>query len=127
MSSPASIRARSRSAASKAMASSPSRTTRSRMASGFARPATGPALQRALQPEPRSGWREPATAVRTHFLDHRDQRLPLIGERVLDAGRHLGVGVPLDDLAFLERPQPQRERARADPLQRALKLAEAAI
>ena len=37
-----------------------------------------------------------------------------------------GIGVALDDPLLLQRPQAQRERARADPLQRALQLAEAA-
>ena len=50
---------------------------------------------------------------------------PFSVSAVLDPRRHLGVGAPLHDPVLLERPQPQREGARADPLQRALQLAEA--
>ncbi len=69
---------------------------------------------------------EPARAVAAHVLDQRHQRLALLGQRVLDPGRHLGEGVALDDALLFQRPQAQREGARADPLQRALQLAEAA-
>src|SRR5579862_2192496 len=61
-----------------------------------------------------------------HALDDREQVDPLLRERVLDARRDLGVGVALDDAVLLERAQPQRERPRADPRERALELAEAA-
>ena len=54
------------------------------------------------------------------------QRLALGRERVLDPRRHLGIGVALDDALLLERPQPQRQRPRADAGERALELAEAA-
>ena len=50
---------------------------------------------------------------------------PFSRQRVLDARRHLGEGVALDDALLLERAQPQRERARADPGERAFELAEA--
>ena len=69
---------------------------------------------------------QPAHAVAAHVLDQRHQRLALLGERVLDPRRHLGEGVAGDDALRFQRPQAQRERARADPLERALQLAEAA-
>ena len=69
---------------------------------------------------------EPAHAVAAHVLDQRHQRLALLGERVLDPRRHLREGVAGDDALGFQRPQAQREGARADPLQRALQLAEAA-
>ena len=65
-------------------------------------------------------------AVAAHVLDQRHQRLALLGQRVLDPRRNLGEGVARDDALLFQRPQAQRERARADPLQRALQLAEAA-
>jgi hypothetical protein len=71
-------------------------------------------------------FEQPATAVAAHVLDQRHQRFALLGQRVLDPGRHLGEGVAGDDALFFKRPQAQREGARADPLQRALQLAEAA-
>ena len=78
-----------------------------------------------------SGWRQSSdaellAAVAAHVLDQRDQRPALGGQRVLDPRRHLRVGVPLDDALLLERPQPQRQRPRADAGERALELAEAA-
>src|SRR6185295_4240312 len=69
---------------------------------------------------------QPAAAVGAHVLDQGYQGLALLGEGVLDPGRHLGEGVALDDALLFQRPQAQRERARADPLERALQLAEAA-
>src|ERR1700733_11667570 len=68
---------------------------------------------------------DPATTVLAHALDDRQQIAPLVGQRVFDPGRNLGVGVALDDPILLERPQTQRQRARADPGERALELAEA--
>src|SRR4029453_18465866 len=59
-------------------------------------------------------------------LVQRPERLALRRERVLDARRHLGEGVPLDDALLLERTEAQRERPRANPGQGALELAEAA-
>ena len=50
---------------------------------------------------------------------------PFSVKRVLDPRRDLGIGAPLDDPLLLERAQAQREGARADPLERALELAEA--
>ena len=61
-----------------------------------------------------------------HAIDDRQQVDPLLGQRVLDARRDLGVGVALDDPVLLERPQAKRQRAGADPRERALELAEAA-
>src|SRR5436309_693776 len=53
--------------------------------------------------------------------------LDAVGVRadVLDARRHLGVGMALDDPLFLQRAQAQAERARADAGEGALQLAEA--
>ena len=69
---------------------------------------------------------QPLAAVATHVVDQRDEGLALRGERVLDPGRHLGVGLARDDSLLLERPQPQRQRARADAGERPLELAETA-
>src|SRR4051794_622250 len=68
---------------------------------------------------------EPFFAVAAHRLDDRDQRAALLGQAVLDARRHLGEGLALDHALLLQCSQPQRQRARADALQRALQLAEA--
>src|SRR5271165_1254314 len=68
---------------------------------------------------------EPVFAVRAHVVDDRQQRPALLGERVLDARGHLGERVALDDALLLERTQAQRQRARADPRERAFELAEA--
>ena len=43
--------------------------------------------------------------VAAHVLDQRHERLTLRGERILDPGRDLGIGVPLDDALLLERPR----------------------
>src|SRR5262249_44633773 len=63
-------------------------------------------------------------AVRPHAVDDRDERAALLGQRVLDARRDLGIRAALDDALFLQRAQPQRERARGDAAERALELAE---
>src|SRR6266487_1872043 len=68
---------------------------------------------------------QPALAVLAHRLDDRDERAALLGEQVLDARRNLGERRALDDALLLERAQAQRQRTRADALQRALELAEA--
>ena len=73
-------------------------------------------------------WRSrghPAAPVAAHVLDQRHEGLALVGERVLDPRRDLGIGAALDDPLLLERPQAQRERAWADPVERALELTEA--
>ena len=57
---------------------------------------------------------QPLAAVDAHRLDDRDQRAALLGQRVLDARRDLGVRLARDDALLLERPQAQRERARRD-------------
>ena len=49
---------------------------------------------------------EPALAVLAHVLDQRRQVAALVGKRVLDARRHLGIGVALDHALLLERAQP---------------------
>src|SRR3954454_14166411 len=67
---------------------------------------------------------EPATAVGAHVLDQRDEGSALVRELVGHARRHLVEGAALDDPLLLERPEPQRERARADAVERALELAE---
>src|ERR1700676_4373516 len=67
---------------------------------------------------------EPAATVLAHALDDREQIEPLPRQRVLDARRHLGVGVALDEAVLLERAQAQGERPRADAGERALELAE---
>ena len=51
--------------------------------------------------------------------------LPLSVSSYVDPGRDLGIGAALDDSLLLQRPQAQREGARADPLERSLELAEA--
>src|SRR3954470_22532557 len=68
--------------------------------------------------------REPMAAVGAHVLDQRDEGSALVGELVGHAGRHLVEGAALDDSLLLERPEPQRERARTDAVERALELAE---
>src|SRR6185437_9192130 len=70
---------------------------------------------------------EPVFAVGAHVVDDRQQRAALLRQRVLDARRHLGERVPLDDALLLERAQAQGERARADPGQRAFELTEAGV
>src|SRR5215212_6666699 len=69
---------------------------------------------------------EPLAAVAAHVVDQRHQGLALGRERVLDPRRDLGIGVALDYAVLLERAQPQRERAWADPRERPLELTEAA-
>src|SRR5262245_46696181 len=69
---------------------------------------------------------EVLAAVAAHVLDQRHEGLALGRKRVLDARRDLGIGVALNDALLLERAQAQRERARADPRQRALQLTETA-
>jgi hypothetical protein len=69
---------------------------------------------------------EPFAPERAHVLDQRKQRAALRRKHVLDARRHLGVGLPRDDTLLLERLQPERERPRADALERTLELTEAA-
>ena len=121
---PPSTSSRKRSAASRAIVFSASRTTRSRMPGRFAPARVPPALQTTLQ-EPaglpagkESGGgryaaigsraaaaaQEPAAAVDAHVLDQGDEGAPLVGQRVLDPRRNLGIGAPLDD--------PLRPRAR---------------
>src|SRR4029079_4882366 len=70
---------------------------------------------------------EPAGAVLAHVVDQGRQGPTLLGQRLLDPGRHLGIGVALDDAAILERPQPQRQGPWADPVEGALELAEATV
>ncbi len=82
------------------------------------------------RPPPRSQrrWRmraEPLSPYARMSSISGTQRAALVGERVLDARRHLGKGLTLDDPLFFQRTQAQRQRARADALQRALELAEA--
>src|SRR4051794_15742485 len=123
-----------------------SRAIRSRMPGGFARARTAPALQSRLQAQlaeagvvsavslSRSGRycglaaalavQKPATAVAPHVLDQGHESATLLGQAVLDPGRHLGIGPSLDDPMLLQSTQAKREGARADPLQRALQFAE---
>src|SRR4051812_19843647 len=63
--------------------------------------------------------------VLAHVLDQREERLPLVRERVLHARGHLRERVPLHDALLLEGAQPQRQRPGADPGQGALELTEA--
>ena len=46
---------------------------------------------------------EPVASERAHVLDQRQQRAALRREHVLDARRHLGVGLARDDALLLER------------------------
>ena len=62
-----------------------------------------------------------------HVVDDRQQRAALVRQRVLDARRDLGERLALDDARLLEVAQAQRQRARADPAERALELAEARV
>src|SRR3954451_5996357 len=128
---------RSSSVSSAAASSAKSRSApyraRLRMRGGFAPAVRSPAGGRRLSSGADGvvGRRallhaEPLAAVATHVVDQRHERLTLGGERVLHPGRDLRIGVPLDDGLLLERPQPQRQRARADPRQRPLELAEPA-
>ena len=71
------------------------------------------------------GGAQPVFAVLAHVTDDRQQRAALLGERILDARRNLWKGVRSDDRLLLQRAQAQRERARADPRERAFELAEA--
>ena len=59
---------------------------------------------------------QPLGAVGAHRLDDRDERAALVGQRVLDARRHLGERLARDDALLLQRAQAQRERARRDAL-----------
>src|SRR3954447_17857150 len=67
---------------------------------------------------------EPFGAVRAHAVDDRHERAALLGQRVLDARRDLGVRAALEDALLLQRAQPQRQRARGDAAERALELTE---
>src|SRR2546426_10137530 len=69
---------------------------------------------------------EPFAPEAAHVLNQRQERAPLLGERVLDTRRDLGVSLALHDALVLEGPKAKRERARADAGERALELAEAA-
>ena len=40
---------------------------------------------------------KPLIAVGAHRVNQRRQRLPLLGERIFDARRHLGVGLAAND------------------------------
>src|SRR5579862_6921658 len=60
---------------------------------------------------------EPLAPVDAHVVDQRHERQALLGEGVFDPRRHLGIRLAMDDPLLLERPQPQRQRARADPAQ----------
>src|SRR5262245_8323377 len=67
---------------------------------------------------------EPLVAEAAHLVYDGEKRAPLVGQRVLDARRRLGVALARDDLLRLEPAQPLRERPRADPGARALELRE---
>src|SRR6185503_19565131 len=69
---------------------------------------------------------EPLAPERAHVLDQGQQGNALGREDVLDARRDLWVCLARDDALLLERLQPERERARADPVQRSLQLTEPA-
>src|SRR2546423_4746831 len=69
---------------------------------------------------------EPLAAETAHVLDEGEQRAPLRRQRVLDARWDLRERLALHDPLLLERTKAQRKRARADPGERALELAEAA-
>src|SRR5688572_14845696 len=69
---------------------------------------------------------EPLVAEAAHLVDDGEERATLLRERVLDARRRLRVALPRHDLFRLEPAQPLGERARADPLARALELREPA-
>ena len=60
------------------------------------------------------------TAEFIDSVERREQRVTLRRDHVLDARRYLGVGLARDHALLLERLEPQRERPRADALQRAL-------
>src|SRR6476469_10118110 len=72
-----------------------------------------------------SAAEQPANAIGAHVFDQRHQGLALGGQRVLDPGWNLGVGVALDDALLLESAEAEGEGAGADALQGALELAEA--
>src|SRR3954467_6085542 len=67
---------------------------------------------------------KPLGAVRAHAVDDRHERAALLGQRVLDPRRDLGVRAALDDALLLPRAPPQRARARGDAAERALELTE---
>src|SRR5207244_13627007 len=69
---------------------------------------------------------QPVVSEPSHLVDDRQQRLALVGELVLDAGRRLRVAPPDDDALLLERAEPLGERPRADPAARVLELREPA-
>ena len=75
----------------------------------------------------RAVFTEPLQTVRAHVLDQRHECTSLIGQRVLNPRRDLGEHAAVDDALVLERAQPQRERAGADPLERPFELAEARL
>src|SRR5918996_313139 len=66
--------------------------------------------------------RQPLAAVGAHVLDQGDEGPALVRERVRDPGRNLGIGLALHDSLLFQRPEAQREGARADPVERALQL-----
>src|SRR5207253_8388673 len=77
--------------------------------------------ERALQgpgedlEDERLAGHEPGVSEAPHLLDDRQQLLALVRQLVLDPRRRLGVAAADDDAFLLERAQPLRQRARADP------------
>src|SRR5207245_2063504 len=68
----------------------------------------------------------PAVTEAAQLLDERQQRGPVVRQRVLDARRRLGVAPAEDQLLVLECAEPFGERARADAGARVLELGKAA-
>src|SRR5512146_3282129 len=87
-------------------------------------PAAGSAYSRPCGGRRLLAAAEPAIAIRAHGVNQVCQCLTLLGQRVLDLGRHLGVGAAMQHALTLERREPLGKRLGADANQRALELAE---
>src|SRR5205085_3326717 len=59
---------------------------------------------------------EPLAPVLAHVLDQRHEGATLLGQRILDSRRHLGICLALHDPLLFQGAKPQRQRARTDPL-----------
>jgi hypothetical protein len=69
---------------------------------------------------------EPGQTELAHALDNRKEGVALVGETILDAGRHLGEARSTDCAGVFEPAQAVGEGFRTYALQRSLQLAEAA-
>src|SRR5690349_20618963 len=68
---------------------------------------------------------EPEAAIGAHIFDDDEECLALLGQRVLHLGRHLSVGLALQDAFALQCGEALRECLGADTDERVFQLAEA--